>query len=302
VIRLSVVVPTLDRPRPLAACLAALARSFPADAETLVVSDGGAVDLAPWVAPFVEPLRLRVLATSHGGPARARNHGLAAARGGVVAFIDDDCRPRPGWLTALATGVSCAPPRAAGGTTLNGLASNPYADASQVILDLVARHERAAYGGERFFPSNNVAFPAEALRGLGGFDESYRTAEDRELCRRWRRAGFALERAPDAVVEHDPALDLPGFARQFFAYGRGAARYHAAARDDSFRSSAGFHLRLPALAGSALLRRGIRGGARLAGLLVVWELANLAGFVAEVSARGEARPLAVAATPRRPTP
>lgn len=283
--RISVVIPTLDRPGPLTACLQALTRSFPPDAETVVVSDGGAVDLGRWLAPFVEPLRLRCIVAPPGGPAAARNHGLAAARGAIVAFIDDDCRPRPGWLLALASGVSSSPPRATGGTTFNGLASNPYAEAAQLVLDLVARHERETHGRERFFPSNNLAFPTETLRQMGGFDESFRTAEDRELCRRWRQAGFALARVPEAVVDHDARLDLLGFLRKFFAYGQGAARFHSSGADSSFGESAAFHLRLPVLAGAELVRYGPRRGAGLLGLLVLWEVANLAGFLTAILRR-----------------
>lgn len=279
VLRISVVIPTFDRPGPLTACLRALSQSFPPDAETVVVSDGGTVDLGRWLAPFVEPLRLRYIVTPPGGPAAARNCGLAAARGEIVAFIDDDCRPRPGWLPALTSSVSSSSPRATGGTTFNGLASNLYAEAAQLVLDLVARHERETHGRERFFPSNNLAFPAETLRRMGGFDESFRTAEDRELCRRWRKAGFALVRVPEAVVDHDVCLDLPGFLRKFFAYGQGAARFHSSGDDSSFSESVAFHLRLPMLAGAELVRHGLRRGAGLLGLLILWEVANLVGFL-----------------------
>ncbi len=95
-IRISVVIPTWNRPGPLAACLGALAKSFPSDAETVVVSDGGAEDLGPVVDPFIDALRLRLIKVAHGGPAAARNRGLEAARGEIVAFTDDDCRPHPG--------------------------------------------------------------------------------------------------------------------------------------------------------------------------------------------------------------
>lgn len=207
-VRISVIIPTFDRPDSLTTCLQALAQSFPVDAETIVVSDGGSLDLEPRLAPFVKPLRLRYSLVPHGGPASARNHGLAAALGEVVAFIDDDCRPRPGWLQALTTGVSLSPPCATGGRTLNGLLANPYAEVSQLVLDLVARYERETHGHESFFPSNNFAFPTVALRRIGGFDESYRTAEDRELCRRWRKAGFALAQVPEAVVDHGCTAEL----------------------------------------------------------------------------------------------
>jgi len=280
-IRISIVIPTKDRPGPLAACLTALAASFPPDAETVVVSDGCAQDLGPIVAPFVEALRLRLLRVEHQGPAAARNRGLEAARGEIVAFTDDDCRPHPGWLTALASGVCLSPPRAVGGSTYNGLPANVYADAAQIVLCLLARHDQAETGRERFVPSNNFAFPAEALLRLGGFDESFRTAEDRELCRRWAQAGFAMGRVAEAGVDHDERLDLAGFVRKFFAYGRGAAKFHDSGADPSLRESAGFHFRLPVLLLPELRRRGVWRGAAIAALLALWEIANIGGYLAE---------------------
>jgi glycosyltransferase involved in cell wall biosynthesis len=287
-IRISVVIPTLDRPGPLTACLQALAVDFPPDAETIVVADGGREDLVPVVAPFVERLRLRLLKTANGGPAAARNRGLEVARGEIVAFTDDDCRPRPGWLAALASGVGTSPPLAAGGTTRNGLPANACADAAQLVLDLLSRHDRNVVHRERLLPSNNVAFPREALRRIGGFDERFRTAEDRELCRRWAAAGNGLSRAPSAVVEHDQALDLVSFVRKFFAYGRGAAMFHGSGASAGLRESTRFHLRLPALLLPELRLRGAARGAAIVALLVLWEAANLAGYVAERARSAEA--------------
>jgi len=284
-VRTSVIIPTRDGRGPLRACLRALVPSFPADAETIVVADGCAVDSGSVVADFCGPLRLRWIQAPHGGPAAARNLGLAAARGEIAAFTDDDCRPRPGWVRALAEGVALSPPRAAGGTTFNGREANAYADAAQVVLDLVARHDLATYGEERFFPCNNCAFPVAPLRELGGFDESFRTAEDRELCRRWRQAGYLLRLVPAAIVDHDADPDLREFVRRFFAYGRGAARFHATGSGGSLRETAAFHCRLPALLGPELTRRGPWRGTTLVALLAVWETANLAGFLAETVGR-----------------
>ena len=277
--RLSVIIPTRDRPGPLAGCLRTLAASFPPDAEVIVVSDGGSLPLEDVLAPFVVPLRLRLLTVPHRGPAAARNRGLAVASGEIVAFTDDDCRPGEGWLEAIASAVASSPPTAAGGTTRNGLTTNAYADASQFILELVGRHDRTINGHELFFSSNNLAFPADALRRLGGFDETFRTAEDRDLCRRWQAAGFKLRHVATAVVEHDAQLDLRRFVRQFFAYGRGAAQFHAAGGPRSFRDSLRFHVRLPALARPEVMQRGLRGGFDLLALLLLWEVVNLCGFV-----------------------
>lgn len=280
--RISVVIATRNRPNPLAACLEALAESFPDDAETIVVFDGTAVE--PGLEAFVEPLRLRCVEAPAGGPAAARNRGLAEARGEIVAFTDDDCVPRPGWPDELAAGVSPSPPIAAGGTTLNGDPASAYADCTQVILDLAGAHDLSRHGTERFFAANNVAFPAEALRSLGGFAASFRTAEDRELCRRWRDAGFGLRSVPGAVVEHRPALDFRGFVRKCFAYGRGAEQFHST-EHGSLREAVAFHLRLPAALARATAGRSVLRRCELTALSVVWEVANLAGFVSAWSAK-----------------
>jgi len=168
-----------------------------------------------------------------------------------------------------------------GGTTHNGLPANVYADAAQLVLNLLSRHDRELVCRERLLPSNNFAFPTEPLRRLGGFDERFRTAEDRELCRRWADAGYALGRVPSAVVEHDPPLDLVRFVRKFFAYGRGAAKFHGSGGNAGLHESARFHFRLPALLVPELRRRGLARGAAIVGLLILWEAANLAGYVVE---------------------
>ncbi len=286
-IRISVIIPTLDRPEQLAVCLEALAREFPCDAETIVVSDGKG-DLCPVLARFVEPLRLRLVEATYArpvGPAAARNRGLEVACGEIVAFTDDDCRPAPGWVGKIAAGVVVSPPRAVGGTTCNGLPDNAYADAAQLVLDLLSRHDRALVSRERLLPSNNFAFPAEPLRRLGGFDESYRTAEDRELCRRWAAAGFELRRVPLALVLHDTRLGLTSFVRKFVAYGQGAARFHGSAARGSLRESIGFHLRLPALLLPELRARTPVRAAAIVALIVLWEWANVAGFVLQLARR-----------------
>lgn len=279
-IRISVIIPTHNRPAALSACLGALNVSFPADAETIVVSDGFTPDLTPVVAPFVQSLRLRLLQVPHGGPAAARNHGLKVAQGDIAVFTDDDCRPRPGWLSALAGGVSLAPPRAVGGATFNGLPSNIYAETAHLILLLLSLHDRKIAGRERLLPSNNFAFPKLLLEQIGGFNERFRTAEDRELCRRWSAAGYELGRVP-AELDHDEQMDAAGFVRKFLSYGRGAASFHESGGPASLRESAAFHLRLPGLALPELRRRGLARGLGIAGLLIVWEIANVAGYLSQ---------------------
>jgi len=225
----SVVVPTYGRPEALARCLAALERLDRGGPtlEVLVVDDGGAGTLDSLVAPMRRRMDVTLLRQAHAGPGAARNAGLGAARGRWVAFTDDDCTPRPGWLAGFAHRFAEHPGGGLGGRTLNHLGTNLYCAAHQVLVDYITRAAHRDAAGHRFFPSNNLAFPAEALRSLGGFDTSFPFAagEDRDLCDRWVGSGRRLAHAPEAVVEHAHPLGLVRFCRMHHRYGRGARRF-----------------------------------------------------------------------------
>ena len=99
--RFSVIVPTRGRPEALRACLESLvALEYPrAEYEVIVVDDGAGVD--PGLIDAVAGrMRARLIEQEHLGPATARNRGVMAALGEVIAFTDDDCTVDPTWLTA----------------------------------------------------------------------------------------------------------------------------------------------------------------------------------------------------------
>jgi GT2 family glycosyltransferase len=291
----SIIVPTYCRPQALRACLAALAHlDYPHESfEVIIVDDGGHVPLEAVVAPFSDRFDVTLLRQPHAGPAAARNTGAARATGQFLAFTDDDCMPASDWLHALAIRFATAPDHAVGGRTLNALTDNPYATASQLIVDFVYAYYNADPSQARFFASNNLAFPADRFRALGGFDTTFRTSEDRDLCDRWLHHAYRMTYAPEVIVSHAHPLTLRTFWRQHFNYGRGAFRFHRArARRGSgfFRSDLAFYARLP-----ALLRWGLSGrpgtqALLLTALLGVWQGANAAGFWQEAAQqRAEAR-------------
>jgi len=277
----SIIVPTYRRPEQLATCLEALARlDYPGDRfEVIVVDDGSATLPEAVVARFRDALNVTLLTQSHAGPGAARNTGAAQARGQFLAFTDDDCVPAPNWLRALAARFVTAPERAIGGRTLNALFDNPYSSTSQAILDLVYAYYNADPDQARFFASNNLALPTLQFRAVGGFDTTFATSEDRDLCDRWLYHGYRMTFAPEALIYHAHPLTFRTFWRQHFNYGRGAFCFHQARarrRSGSFWPELDFYLNL--------LRRPLpQGGGRrslpLAAMLVVWGMANAAGFV-----------------------
>jgi GT2 family glycosyltransferase len=262
----SVIVPTADRPAQLRRCLAALdALDYPRERlEVIVVDDS----------------------ERHRGPGAARNAGAAMARGEILAFTDDDCRPDRGWLRAITHALGeGGPGTAVGGETLNLLRGNRFAAASQHIQDLVYAHYNRDPAAARFLASNNLAVPRAEFLAVGGFDAARFpfASEDRDFCDRWLASGRTLRYAPGAIVQHAHDLDLSRYVAQHLAYGRGAARFHsacAARGTGRLRDHTSFHLDRSLWLRTLGLRPSRR-AVRTASLLILWQVANAAGYALE---------------------
>jgi GT2 family glycosyltransferase len=281
----SVIIPTRDRAEALCECLEALAgQTVGVSAfEVVVVDDGSEVAVEVGGGGGYGGMEVRVIRQENAGPGAARNRGVAEARGWLVAFTDDDCRPRPEWLAELTGAIEAGSGGVlVGGVTENGLPGIPGSTVSQLIIDLVYEHFNADAEAARFFASNNMACEREAYLAVGGFDARFRLAsEDRDLCDRWLGSGRRLVQVEGARVVHGHAQTLMGFTRLHFRYGRGASMYRrmrAGRGGDGMGADLGFHRQLPGRVWRRL--RGEPWGRVLvaAGLLVWWEVVNAAGF------------------------
>jgi GT2 family glycosyltransferase len=282
----------------LADCLESIARSdYPRDRlEVIVVDDGNQGDsrAAAVVNGVGNRLDVSLRKTDGRGPSAARNLGAGEARGSVLLFTDDDCRVDPLWLRTLARAVRDTPTTAAGGSIVNQFDDNRWSTASQRVIDIVYDYYNADPGRATFLASNNLAVRADAFRELGGFDEEFRWAEDRDFCRRWLSAGNELIYIPAAIVEHAHRLTPQAYVRQQFAYGRGAFHFHrTAARNGDSQAGRvrGFYAdaarRLFRREGFAKRKQIAQAALEIGG----WQLANAAGFAWEaIRTQRPARP------------
>ncbi|WP_138732412.1 mycofactocin biosynthesis glycosyltransferase MftF [Modestobacter excelsi] len=220
----TVVVPVKDRTDGLVRLLAAL-RADPGSAGCpVVVVDDGSADPAA-VAAVAAGARLvrHPLAL---GPAAARNAGLRVAGTELVAFVDSDCVPEPGWLERLAghltdPRVALVAPRI---TALAGAGTGWVAryESLSSALDMGTTPARVA-------PLTAVSYvPSAALlarrAALGaGFDETMRVAEDVDLVWRLAGAGWRVRYEPAARVAHDHRVAPAQWLRRRAFYGTGAA-------------------------------------------------------------------------------
>ena len=295
--QVSVIIPTHNRPGPLAAFLQALSeQDFPSDRfEVVVVDDGSDTPLEASIAPFRTKLDIMLLSQASAGPAAARNAGAAQARGEFLAFTDDDCTPAVDWLSALEARLETAPTSAIGGPSVNALTHNPQAVVSQWILEWMYRCYNADLAQARFLASNNLALPAAGFAAVGGFDHTHfplAAGEDRDFCERWRQHGMGLVFAPEVIVRHAPELNARDFWRQHVRRGRGAAAFYRVSQRRPWRparSDLDFQLKWPLWACQRLWQTGGRRALRLAGLLALWRVAQATGYVQEAMGRRTAR-------------
>jgi mycofactocin system glycosyltransferase len=221
----TVVVPVKDRTGPLDRLLTAVRGDPDTAGADLVVLDDGSADPAAVAAVTARHGGRLVRHETARGPAAARNAGLARATTELVAFLDSDCVPRPGWLPPLRAHL--ADPRLA--------AVAPRIRALHEPRGWLAGYESLAsaldMGGRPapVRPWSAVSYvPSAALlvrrAALGeGFDPSMPVAEDVDLVWRLHRAGWRVRYEPRSAVAHDHPDRLPAWLRRRAAYGTGAA-------------------------------------------------------------------------------
>jgi mycofactocin system glycosyltransferase len=228
----TVVVPVRDRSQLLARLLASLP-GLP-----VVVVDDGSADPAATRAVAREFGARLVRHPTCRGPAAARNTGLAAVDTGLVALLDSDVVPTPGWLPRLCRhlddpAVALVGPRVLGGEPRPDDGWLCRYEAARSSLDLGAEPGRVVPGGRvAYLPGAALLARTQVLREVGGFDERMRVAEDVDLVWRVHDAGWRVRYEPEAVVRHDHRTTVGPWLRRKAFYGTGAALLAARHGDD----------------------------------------------------------------------
>jgi GT2 family glycosyltransferase len=217
--KISVVVATYNAAATLDDCLDSLTKLHYADYEVIVVNDGS----SDGSAAIIERYPFHAITTANRGVSAARNEGLRAAKGDIVAYIDSDARADPDWLSYLAATFMESDFAGVGGPNLvppedRWLAKCVYRSPggpTQVMLD----DESAEH-----IPGCNMAFRKRALDEIGGFDPVFKkAADDVDICWRLLDRGYRIGFSPSAVVWHHRRPSVKAYWRQQVGYGESEA-------------------------------------------------------------------------------
>jgi serine acetyltransferase/GT2 family glycosyltransferase len=223
--KVSVVVATYNRLPSLLDTLRHLAAQTlaPDRFEVVLVDDGSAVPVAEHVAKLDLPYELSQIRQDNAGQAAARQRGVELASGDIVVIVDDDMELPPEFLEAhlraheqgfrVALG-HIAPPEHHAEMTLF----------ERFHLGQIKRNIAAQLRGEKVrgvhLCTGNVSFRREDFLDVGGFDETLKRSEDRELGIRLEQHGAPFTFAEEAVSHHHSDHEDAGvWMRRAFLYG-----------------------------------------------------------------------------------
>ena len=224
----SVVIPVRNGADKIGDCIdSVLANDHPADRRETLVVDNGSTD---GTADIIRSRPVAYLHEPRPGVSNARNRGIAAAKGELIAFIDGDCIAEPRWLGELVKPF--ADPQVGCVAGELGHAPGESVAERQATRMFGAWQRYAVSSTPPYAITANAAYRRSVLDDIGPFDPRMPRAQDVELGLRFtERSPLRLVYAEDAVVRHRHRSTQREFFRQQlgWSYGAGlvAAKYHA---------------------------------------------------------------------------
>ena len=196
--KVSIVIPHYNDLASLDFCLSALARqSFPAAQTEIIVADNGSPQGEAAVAAIVAG-RARLVIVREKGAGPARNGGVAASTGEILAFTDADCRPDPQWLENGVAALSRYDFLGGGIDVLTG--DNRRMSPTEAFERVFAFDAESYVTKKGFAATCNLFCPRPLFDAVGGFGVG--VSEDVDWSRRATERNFRIGYVPGAVVGH----------------------------------------------------------------------------------------------------
>jgi glycosyltransferase involved in cell wall biosynthesis len=219
----SVIIPVRNGERTIGDCVASVLHShYPDSRREILVVDNASTDRT---ARIVQKYPVHWLQEHRLGPACARNRGIEASCGEILAFTDADCVVATAWLTELVKGFAGA---AVWGVAGEIFSYPPQTPAERYMARRAIRQQDALRSPSwPYAVTANAAFRKATFARVGLFDAQLITGEDKDFGRRFFAAGLEMQYAPRAAAFHRHRTTTGAFFKQQVGYGYGGAALRA---------------------------------------------------------------------------
>ena len=219
----SVIIPALNEEQNIRECLVSLLKmDYPPERREILVVDNGSTD---GTAKIVQEYPVTLLQEERRGASYARNRGIEACKGEILAFTDTDCVVTNRWLRELVQGFEDGEIGGVEGETLAYLPVTPVEHYMEGTSDFNYQ-VRISKPFDPFVVTANVAFRREVFHRIGLFDTRFPAAGGEDVDFSWRfleETDLKLRYNPKAVVFHRHRSTVWGFFSQYMRYGRAGA-------------------------------------------------------------------------------
>jgi len=209
------------------------AQTYPSEQVEYLLVDNASRDRtaeliqAAAAAAAAQGLNLRYLSeTEIQSSYAARNRGIRAAAGEILAFTDADCRPQPGWLEALVQPFADPSVGLVAGA-ITALPGETLIEQYTVHKQILCNERALAHDFRPFAQTANLAVRRQVLSEVGLFRPHLTSGGDADFC--WRvlqQTEWKIQFAPAAEVQHRHRTTLRGLIKQFQRYGRSSRYLH----------------------------------------------------------------------------
>ncbi len=228
----TIIIPTLNEERYLDRCVRSLmADPYPRDRLEILVVDGGSSDRTVEIATELsaEFPMIRVLHNPAKIQSAAFNLAMDQAdkRSTCLLRCDAHAEYAPGFVSHAVNALEET------GAGVVGFSAVPAAEGDFQRAVAFSQSTPVGVGGSQYRQGGNSGwvdsamhgcFSLEAVKAVGGYDETFTHNEDSELSLRLNQAGSKVWLDSELVVSYFPRSSAVGLARQYFLYGRGRAR------------------------------------------------------------------------------
>ena len=199
----SVIIPVYNDSDRLRLCLGMLARqTYPRSRFEVIVVDNGS---SPPVPKDIAQGNVVLLCEPRPGGFIARNMGIGAAKGDLLAFTDADCLPEEDWIASLVKAVPDDRTLVAG--PIEAFPRDPQRPTPSERLDMAWGFPQHRFVADGYGASANLAVPRAIFEDVGLYDASLLSDGDQEWCHRALARGFHIRYAPEPRVRH-PARNV----------------------------------------------------------------------------------------------